>query len=921
MELTNRWSKPNVTGERYRRASSIFQRVCDLPMAERERVMDTECAGDERLRTAVADMLAMDEPTDSRSVLLQPSRRDSGRDVRRDVRRDAPVIDTPPTNQAASGSSPELAVDLSTRFADTSDPQQMATEFSRRPARTAADPAAALPVRIGRYAIAREIGRGGMGIVYRGRQARPRRDVALKLLDLDQVGPSGMARFRREAELLGRLQHPGIAQIHEAGADELEDANGHIRPDQPFIAMELIDGVKLTEALATATPRERMAVLAEICDAIQYAHQRKIAHLDLKPANILVDRSGRPRVLDFGVAIALDVDLERSLTGVGTDAVAGTLAYMSPEQIRGEADRIDTRADIHALGAIGFELLTGQTPYDVRRARLVDAIQLVMSSAPRPIRSIDPSVDVELAAVIDTAVAAEQDQRYDSAAALAADLRRWLGDVPVAARPASVVRGARLFARRRRALVVLAAVALLGLVTGVTAMAVGLVRAHRAEALAVREALAARAAEQLALDEAEKAQAMSGFMRTAIFGLDPELAGRQLTFFDAIDHAARQVHDELAEYPDVEASVRQSLGIVYRRHARYPEAEGHLRQALRLRRARSGPDHVDTAAAMVALSNQVFEHGGRDDEALLLLEEAVRIQAAAGRADELVGGWLALDLGLVHLARDEPDVAQQDFERCRALLAQHLGPDNWNLSRADRGLAAAHLSRGDVDLAVEVARRAVALCEGVPGAEYVGARARLVLCAALIEGDRLDEARAVLVPATAVFDRRVSARHVRRGELELIAARLARADGRYAVAILHARRCVDLRTDVLLAGHPSIFEADVELARAEIGAALAAESTSTSTPTSASTPEARSAAALPGEARQDDAATAALAAARASIDAISDAAEHRLGPDHETVLRAIHGRAEAWAGTPRGREYVALLASRQADRQQRIGGW
>ncbi len=214
------------------------------------------------------------------------------------------------------------------------------------------------PATLGPYRIIRVLGEGGMGTVYEAEQAQPRRTVALKVIKAGFISPQLLRRFEQESLALGRLQHPGIAQIYEAAT-----ADGGFGP-QPYFAMELIRGQSLlTHAAAKhLTFRQRLELMVRICDAVHHAHQRGIIHRDLKPGNILVDESAQPKILDFGVARVTDSDAHATRqTDIGQ--LVGTLAYMSPEQVLADPLELDVRSDVYALGVILYELLAGHLPY------------------------------------------------------------------------------------------------------------------------------------------------------------------------------------------------------------------------------------------------------------------------------------------------------------------------------------------------------------------------------------------------------------------------------------------------------------------------------------------------------------------------------------------------------------------------------
>ena len=216
------------------------------------------------------------------------------------------------------------------------------------------------PQSIGRYRIIGTLGEGGMGTVYEAVQDQPQRAVALKVIRPDFVSPEMLRRFALESDILGRLQHPGIAQIYEAGT-----AQGPYE-SQSFFAMELVRGQPLnnyTESRGLDV-KQRLELFAKICDAVHYAHQQGVIHRDLKPANILVDASGQPKILDFGVARLTNADAQATRqTTVGK--VVGTLQYMSPEQVNADPNEVDARSDVYTLGVILYELVSGQLPYNL----------------------------------------------------------------------------------------------------------------------------------------------------------------------------------------------------------------------------------------------------------------------------------------------------------------------------------------------------------------------------------------------------------------------------------------------------------------------------------------------------------------------------------------------------------------------------
>lgn len=306
--------------------------------------------------------------------------------------------------------------------------------------------------RMGRYTLLRCIGQGGMGAVYEAEQDEPRRRVALKVMRDGLAAPNMLERFRREAQMLGRLRHRGIARIYDACTSSDGDT-------PPYFVMELIDGPPL---LAFAESRrlvlrQRIELMIEICDAVSEAHMHGLVHRDLKPGNILVEpRSpgpgelpggdsivdrlgGQPKILDFGVAHSTDFP---TLTGLEHGCLIGTIPYMSPEQATG--GHIDPRSDVYALGVIAFELLTGRLPYDLAGKMPHEAARIIRDEPPARLGSLDPRLRGDVEAIVAQAMEKDRELRYPAAAQLAADFRRFLGAQPIQARaPSSMFRALR----------------------------------------------------------------------------------------------------------------------------------------------------------------------------------------------------------------------------------------------------------------------------------------------------------------------------------------------------------------------------------------------------------------------------------------------------------------------------------------------
>ena len=297
---------------------------------------------------------------------------------------------------------------------------------------------------LGDYELLEEVGRGGQGVVFRARQKSLNRTVALKVISLGQwASEAHLKRFRREAEAAASLDHPGIVPIHEVGE----------RDGQCYFSMQFIEGGQLDEVVRREPMPIRRAVelIAKVARTVHYAHEHGILHRDIKPGNILLDKNGEPHLTDFGLARLLDT--QSSVTR--TIDVLGTPSYMAPEQAAGETTKLSKATDVYGLGAVLYQLLTGQPPF--AGGTTYETIRLLRDTEPRQPRLLNPKIDRDLSTICLKCLEKDPQRRYSSALALAEDLEHWLKHEPIQARRSGIFTRGRKWVRRNPTSALLAA--------------------------------------------------------------------------------------------------------------------------------------------------------------------------------------------------------------------------------------------------------------------------------------------------------------------------------------------------------------------------------------------------------------------------------------------------------------------------------
>jgi serine/threonine-protein kinase len=437
------------------------------------------------------------------------------------------------------------------------------------------------------YEVFGELGRGGMGIVFKARQVALNRDVALKLIKSGSFASQPeVVRFQSEAEAIAQLDHPHIVPIYEVGQYR----------GQHFFSMKLVTGTSLDKRLNefAADPRAAATLVVVAAEAVHHAHQRGILHRDLKPANILLDERGQPHVTDFGLAKRLGAGNE--LTHSGT--LVGTPAYMSPEQATRAPGSLSTATDVYGLGTILYAALSGRAPFAA--TTLVETLDMVRTQSPEPPSLLNARVPRDLEIICLKCLEKEPRRRYQSALELAQDLQRWLKGIPILAQPVGPFTRAGMWCRRNKALTTVAALLVLALIGGFT----GITWKWRE-----------------AVSENRKAESLREFLTKNLLAqasleLDP--LGKDLPVQKLLDRASEGFGVWFDDQPEIQAKIHETIGGAYLSLGRTDQAELHLKNAVRLDNELHGPAHPDTLRSTSLLATLLDQTGhGTEAESLI----------------------------------------------------------------------------------------------------------------------------------------------------------------------------------------------------------------------------------------------------------------------------------------------------------------
>jgi len=529
--------------------------------------------------------------------------------------------------------------------------------------------------RVGPYALIEELGRGGMGRVFRARRADGQfeQKVALKLTAVGFPSEEARTRFLVERQILASLNHPHIARLLDGGMT----ADGQL-----YFALEMVPGDPIdTYCKTNGVPiQTRVQLVLDVCEAVQHAHRQLIVHRDLKPSNILVSEDdareiGRVKLLDFGIAKLLDPAVvgDGPVPQTRTGRLPMTPGYASPEQVRG--DSITTASDVYQLGLVLYELLTGQRPYSVK-GRTPSEIERIVceEQPPRPsaavtaasvtaegqgIHAVRRALQGDLDTIVLKALRKEPERRYASVQQLADDLRRYLQGQPVSAHPDSWAYRGRKFVRRHRWGV------------AVTAL-VGALLTASVVALSVQNARLAAERDRAELEAAKKAH-VQDFMIELFSHTDASTTPQQVAAISGVlNRGAARVERDLADHPAIRADMLQAVGAVHKQLEQYAAAGPLLEKALHAFEAAYGPAHPSVAAAARDLA-EVAQAKGDLDRSEALHRQALSIYEDAAADHPIRTAAARHDLAVVLHEKGQPISAQSFFDKALPVYRNTLG--------------------------------------------------------------------------------------------------------------------------------------------------------------------------------------------------------------------------------------------------------
>jgi eukaryotic-like serine/threonine-protein kinase len=654
-----------VDAEKLQKVKIIFEQALEMDASERSDFINEQCKDDDEVKNDVLSLLKISEDTTD-FLEIPPSINDSGEEK--------PIINT--------------------------------TTIGKR---------------IGKYVIEGEAGTGGMGIVYKGRRADKEfeHNVAIKILRHSINSEYVVKRFQNERQTLANLQHPNIARLLDGGTTD---------DGVPYLVMEYIDGVSLIDYCdeENLSIKQRLEIFRFVCDAVHYAHQNLIVHRDIKPGNVLVNKQGRPKLLDFGIAKLLDEELAEESEGLTKTGVWHlTPEYASPEQIKGE--RITTRSDIYSLGILLYQLLTGHQPYRITSSSPVEISKIITKELViKPSEKFQSTEEIltsdgvtkqitpqsvsnlrnekpdkifqhlrgDIDNIILKAIQKDPDRRYDSVEQFSEDIRRHIVGLPVIARKDTATYRLSKFVQRHKLAFGLSSLLLLLIIVSTIAI-------YWQANIAADERDKARV-------EAKKVEQVNLFLQGMLSSVDPSEIGRDVKVYDILEKAAENIETDLIDQPEIEASIRSTLGNTYVNLGEYDKAKPFLEKALSINENIYGKESEQTAQSLHDLA-LYHDWAGDLKAADSLYEKSVNmfrkvLQEPTKRFADALN-----DYAITKMNFGQYEIAEKLYTEAIDIALSEYGEKNRNTAVMMNNLALNYTDAGNLDKAEEYHKKSLAI--------------------------------------------------------------------------------------------------------------------------------------------------------------------------------------------------------------------
>jgi tetratricopeptide (TPR) repeat protein/predicted Ser/Thr protein kinase len=629
-----------------------------------------------------------------------------------------------------------------------------------------------------RYKVLNTLGSGGTAIVYKAFDPVLNRHVALKFLLGQDAAEEN--RLLQEARAQAQIEHDDICKIYEVGTFS----------GKHYIAMQLIDGESLDQAATKMTVEEKCRIIQQVSEAIHAAHRLGIIHRDLKPGNIMVERTETgwsPYVTDFGLArqIALPGTTIQGL-------IVGTPSYMSPEQAWGNSEALDRRTDVYSLGATMYRIFSGRPPFD---GKTVDVIFDLAHKDPDPLRKIVPQVPIDIETIVMKCLEKEPNRRYDSARAVSEEIKRYLDGDPITARPPDLFYKLGRKVKKHKVIVAVAGIALAAIVLSTIIFVVQV----------MNERNRAEEARRIAEHEAARANAVKEFLQTTLTSADPfGDQGRDITLVEAVQAASKQIDEKLKNQPEIEAEVRNTIGVTFLDLGRHDEAEQQLKKALEIWDKLKSTNNQYYASTLDHLGT-LYQEKGMINDSEKAFRQSLMLRKSLFKGDNAQVAQSLNNLAVLLRDKGQIDEAEKLHRESLEMRKKIFGPEHEEVATSLNNLGGIQVSKSDFAGAESTFREVLRLDQKRYGEDHPNVALSLNNLAIVLQrGGKLDEAESLIKKTMAMNERLLGKEHPLTANSLNNLGRVLLAKGNLEEAENTFRNCLSVRQKILPANHPHI---------------------------------------------------------------------------------------------------------------------